>query len=188
MANKTTVALTKEQYTQIIDTMRKGGPAFRKNDRIATALVLEANLGIRIQDILNLRLCDIIKDGERYRLNIVEQKTKKKRRFTVPDPIYKYIEDYAREKNIRSNEKLFAIKEREVQRYLQVVTEYLSYDNVGTHSFRKFYATDIYYSNNQDIVLVQTLLQHSSVKTTQRYIGISSQKQEEAILGHMALR
>ena len=65
MANKTTVALTKEQYHEIIDTMRNGGGYFRKNDRIATALVLEANLGLKIEDILNLKLNDIIMDGDR---------------------------------------------------------------------------------------------------------------------------
>ena len=187
MANKTTVALTREQYEEIIDTMRTGGVGFRKNDRIATVLVLEANLGLRIEDILNLRLDDIIKDGDRYRLNITEQKTKKKRTFTVPLPIYQYIKLYAIENGIKEDEKLFAIKERNVQQYLAKVAEYLNYENIGTHSFRKFYATDIYVNNNYNIVLVQQLLQHSSVATTQRYIGITSQMQEEAIMGHMML-
>lgn len=188
MANKTTVALTREQYEEIIDTMRKGGSYFRKNDRIATILVLEANLGLRIEDILNLKLKDIILDGDRYRLNITEQKTKKKRTFTVPLPIYQYIKLYAMENNIPEGDKLFPIKERNVQKYLQKVADYLGYENIGTHSFRKFYATDIYVNNNYNIILVQQLLQHSSVATTQRYIGISSQAQEEAILNHMVLR
>ena len=188
MANKTTVALTKEQFENIIDTMRIGGVAFKKNDRIATALVLEANLGLRIEDILNLRLNDIIFDGGRYRLNIIEQKTGKKRTFTVPLPIYQYIKLYTMENNIKPGEEIFQIKERNVQKYLQKVADYLGYENIGTHSFRKFYATDIYNNNDHNIMLVQQLLQHSSVATTQRYIGISSQMQEEAILNHMALR
>lgn len=188
MANKTTVALTKEQYEEIIDTMRTGGAYFKRNDRIATALVLEANLGLRIEDILNLRLDDIIMDGDRYRLNIREQKTKKKRTFTVPLPIYQYIKLYAMENDIKENERLFPIGERAVAKYLQKVADYLELEHIGTHSFRKFYATDIYNNNNHDIILVQSLLQHSSVAVTQRYVGITSQMQEEAILGHMALR
>lgn len=84
MANKKTRALTVEEYNQIIDTMRTGFTGCRPNDRIATALIIEANLGIRISDILNLKLSDIIKEGSRYRLNIIEQKTKKSRNFTVP--------------------------------------------------------------------------------------------------------
>lgn len=79
MANKRTRALTVEEYDQIIDTMRTGFAGCRPNDRIATALIIEANLGIRISDILKLKLSDIIKEGSRYRLNIIEQKTKKNR-------------------------------------------------------------------------------------------------------------
>lgn len=78
MANKITVALTKEQYQQIISIMRTGGSGFRSNDRIASCLVLEANLGLRIGDILKLHLKDIIRDGFRYRLDINEEKTGKK--------------------------------------------------------------------------------------------------------------
>ena len=82
--NKRTVALTVDQYHEIIDTMRTGFSGCRANNRIATALIIEANLGLRISDILTLKLDDIVKDGDRYRLDIIEQKTQKKRTFTVP--------------------------------------------------------------------------------------------------------
>ena len=94
MANITTVALTLEQYKEIIETMRTGGAGFRANDRIAAALILEANLGIRISDILMLTPKNIIKDGYRYRLNITEIKTKKRRPFTVPEEVYLFIKNY----------------------------------------------------------------------------------------------
>lgn len=35
MANKKSLALTKEQYENLIGSMRKGGNTFRANDRIA---------------------------------------------------------------------------------------------------------------------------------------------------------
>lgn len=53
--NKKTKALTTEQYKEIIQTMREGFSGCRPNERIATALVLEGNLGLRISDILQLR-------------------------------------------------------------------------------------------------------------------------------------
>ena len=62
--NKKTMALTTDQYKEIIQTMREGFSGFRANDRVATALVLEGNLGIRISDILRLRQTDIVPDGE----------------------------------------------------------------------------------------------------------------------------
>ena len=71
--------------------MKQGFTGCRPNERVATALVLEANLGLRISDIIHLRLADIVKDGERYRLSIVEQKTKKARTFTVPLALYQFI-------------------------------------------------------------------------------------------------
>lgn len=187
MANKTTVALTQEQYKEIIDTMKTGGVGFRPNNRIATALVLEANLGLRIEDILDLKLKDIIADGNRYRLNIKEKKTSKKRTFTVPLQIYNYIKVYAVDNKINDNEKLFPIGERAVQKYLSKVVDYLGYENIGTHSFRKFFATEIYLNNNYNIILVQQLLQHSSVATTQKYVGITSEMQEKALMNHINL-
>ena len=76
--NKRTIALTTEQYKEIIQTMREGFCGCRPNERIATALVLEGNLGLRISDILSLRLSDIVRDGDRYRLEITEQKMQRK--------------------------------------------------------------------------------------------------------------
>jgi integrase len=187
MANKMTVALTRKQYEEIIRTMHEGGAGFRKNPRIATALVLEANLGLRIEDILELRLKDIIRDGSRYRLDIHEQKTGKKRTFTVPAEIYMYIENYCLKNKVRPQDRIFPIKERGIQKYLQKVADYLGYENIGTHSFRKYYATDIYNQNGHDIALVQILLQHTSAATTQRYINISPEKVEDAIRGHIDL-
>lgn len=62
--NIKTVALTKEQYQTIIQTMKQGFTGCRPNERIATVLTLEANLGLRISDIIHLRLADIVKDGD----------------------------------------------------------------------------------------------------------------------------
>ena len=185
--NKKTKALTTEQYKEIIQTMRTGFCGCRSNDRIATALVLEGNLGLRISDILRLRPCDIVRDGDRYHLEIVEQKTGKRREFTVPLVIAQYIENYCLRNGIRSNDLLFPITERAVQKQLAIVCGYLGFEGISTHSFRKWYATEIYKNNGYDIALVQRLLQHSSAAVTQRYIGIEPQRIESAIEGHAQL-
>lgn len=185
--NKKTTALTKEQYTEIIQTMKQGFCGCRPNERIATALVLEGNLGLRISDILELRPCDIIRDGDRYRLEVVEQKTGKSRVFTVPLVIQQYIENYCLRNGIRRSDLIFPITERAVQKQLHIVCDYLGYEGISTHSFRKWYATEIYKANGFDIALVQRLLQHSSAATTQRYIGIEPQRIEQAIQNHAQL-
>lgn len=180
-------ALTTEQYKAIIKVMRSGSGSFRANPRCAEALVAEANLGMRIGDILRMRLCDIVRDGGRYRLDITEEKTGKKRSFTVPDSVYDHFCDYAKKHSISPDALLFPIKVRVVQRNLDIVCRLLGFENISTHSFRKWYATDIYEKNGHDIVLVQQLLQHSSPTVTRRYIGISDQKIENAIAGHVLL-
>ena len=185
--NKTTKALTTEQYKEIIQTMKEGFCGCRPNERVATALVLEGNLGIRVSDIVKLRLCDIVRDGDRYRLEITEQKTGKKRVFTVPLVIRQYIENYCLRNGIKHNELIFPITERAIQKQLAIVCDYLGYEGISTHSFRKWYATEIYKNNGYDIALVQRLLQHSSAAVTQRYIGIEPQRIEKAIEGHAKL-
>jgi len=157
------------------------------NERVATALVLEGNLGLRISDILKLRLCDIVRDGDRYRLEITEQKTGKRRIFTVPLVIQQYIENYCLRNGIQRNDLIFPITERAVQKQLHIVCDYLGFEGISTHSFRKWYATEIYNANGFDIALVQRLLQHSSAATTQRYIGIEPQRIEQAIQNHANL-
>lgn len=184
--------ITTEEYNLIIDTIRNGfsfeNVGYRPNNRIATALSLQANLGLRVGDLLNLRLSDIVKQGDIYKLDIVEDKTNKKRIFIVPMPIYSYILEYCVENNISCKAKIFDISVRGVQKHLKSVCSYLGFEDVGTHSFRKYFATNIYINNNYNIVLVKQLLQHSDIKTTQRYINMSSAEIEIVLNNHLCLR
>lgn len=191
MANKNTLALSVDQYEMIIKVLQKGfihhGIKHRSNFRIATILVIEANLGIRIGDVLALRFSDIVQDGARYRLNIVEQKTGKPRTFTVPLELYNYIELYMFRNKISEKARLFPVTNRAVQKSLKAVCEYLGYTHVSTHSFRKFFATNIYIKSGYNIELVRQLLQHSSTVVTQRYIGIGSKELEDALVDNLNL-
>ena len=91
MANYKTKAVSEEQYNEILKTIDTGFLTSRPNPQISTILRLEANLGLRISDILNLTLNDFVYDIGRFRLDITEQKTGKKREFTVPLQIYEYL-------------------------------------------------------------------------------------------------
>ena len=189
--NKRTRAIDEDTYKLIIATMKNGfaheGVQYKPNERIATVLVLEYNLGLRVGDILNLTVDSFVKDGSRYRLDIYEQKTGKYRNFTVVNEIYQFVRDYAYAHNISSKAKLFPITERAVLKHLKSVCSYLGLEGVGSHSFRKGFATNIYVNNHYNIELVRTLLQHSSVNVTQRYIGIGSKELEDAIQKNVCL-
>ena len=189
--NKRTRAIDEDTYKLIIATMKNGftheGVQYKPNERIATVLVLEYNLGLRVGDILQLKVDSFVKDGSRYRLDMYEQKTNKYRNFTVPNEVYQFVLDYAYKNHISSETRLFPITERAVLKHLKAVCSYLGLDGVGSHSFRKGFATNVYVNNSYNIELVRTLLQHSSVNVTQRYIGIGSKELEDAINKNVCL-
>lgn len=182
-----------EEYKAILTTIGSGftykvdgsDKKFRPNIRVKLALMLEGNLGVRIGDIVDLTLKSFRSNGINYTINIKEQKTKKLREFTVPMEIYNVIKIYALENGLDDTDKLFPITERAVQKQLKIVCDHLGLEDVSTHSFRKFYANEIFNRSGQNIELVRALLQHSSITITQKYIGVSSKEIEEAISNHI---
>lgn len=188
--NKKCRPLEKEEYEKIIETITFGfedekGKCY-PSKHISTILVTMANSGLRINDALSLKLSSIVKDGNRYHFdNFKEQKTKKTRSFTIAPEVYTYLQEYALSEGIGRDKKLFNISSRGVSKHLKRVCEYLGYERVGTHSFRKFFATSIYNNNGYNVELVRELLQHSSVAITQAYLGVSPQIVEKALLNHI---
>lgn len=192
MSNKKTIAVTQAEYENLIQTIYHGfvtkdGKRVRPNERLAVLLMLEANLGLRIGDILQLKLSDIVRDGSRYRLDIREQKTGKLRTFTVPDQIRTFIQSYASRNGIEADALLFDLTARGVQKQLKMTADHLGMKGISTHSFRKYFATSIYLDNDYNIELVRTLLQHSSTAITQKYIGIQQKDVENALQKHIKL-
>ncbi|MBQ8043718.1 MAG: tyrosine-type recombinase/integrase [Clostridia bacterium] len=191
--NKKCRPLEKEEYEKIIETITFGfeddkGKCY-PNKQIASVFVVQANTGLRIGDTLSIRLCDFVKDGNRYHFNnFREQKTKKVRTFTISPEIYTYMQTYALENGIKPDSKLFNISSRGVSKHLKRVCDYLGYERVGSHSFRKMYATEIYYKySGKDIALISNLLSHSSIAITQRYIGVTSENIEKALQNYVRI-
>ena len=189
--NKKTKALDKETYKEIITAIRKGfnygEHVFKPNKRLATLLVVQANIGVRISDILHLTLSDVVYESGRYHLDIIEQKTGKGRNFTVPTELFQFLKQYTEDNGTAPTARIFPISERAVQKQLKIVADFFGIDGISTHSFRKFYATEMYLNNDYDIELVRHLLQHSSSSTTQRYIGISEKRVENALKNHLCI-
>ena len=185
MGRYVTRSLDEKNYKELIETIREGytdydGVKHRPNNQLATILILEANLGCRIGDILNLTTDSIILDGSVYKLNITEQKTGKKRCFIVPKPVKNFIDAYIRETNLYRGP-LFDIKAPAVWKQLRAVTAYMGLDDISSHSFRKFAANTLLERSGNNIEVVREFLQHASVITTQTYIRRSDSQMEEAI-------
>lgn len=85
---------------------------FKPNPQVALALGLEASLGIRIGDVLELE----VRNFRGNKLITKEKKTGKVQYRDINAAVSEYIKDYALENGIRLGDKLFNIKVRNVQK------------------------------------------------------------------------
>lgn len=182
MGRYTTALIDNNQISDIIKVLRSGytykNVTHRSNYQVATIMLLQANLGCRIGDIVHLEVENIVYDGEAYRLDMIEQKTGKLRRYVVATPVKAVIDDWCRMKCITKG-RLFTIEEPAVWKQLRAVTGYLNMQNVSAHSFRKSAAMRVYNDSGKDIALTCQYLNHSSPSVTMAYLKRSTKQMDE---------
>lgn len=186
MGEYTTRPITKTELIKIVQTINNGfttkdGAQVKPNNRIATILVTQANVGMRINDILQLTMDSIKVIGDSMFLDAVEEKTNKRRRFGISTELYYKLKEYANHNNIDDDRLLFPITQRVVQKVLKKCCDTLGYKEVSTHSFRKYYALLWYEKTNHNIKYVMDLLQHSNVTRTQLYLNIQPSNYNELL-------
>ena len=173
-----------EQTAAVLKALRSGyehnGVKHRPNYQIATILLLQANLGCRIGDIVHLTVENIVFDGETWRLDMEEEKTGKVRRFVIPSPVKDMIDEWCKMKKITFG-RLFYIEEPAVWKQLRAVTAFLGIKNVSAHSFRKAAAYRVYLDSGKDIALTSQYLNHSSTSTTLLYLRRTSKQMDELL-------
>lgn len=183
--NRKTSCITEEQFNKIVNLIHDGSNdgKIRKSKEIAIMLTITGNCGLRIGDCTKLKLNSFIKEGDNYKYNIIEEKTGKKRTCIIPTEIYVLIKNYAKENNKKENEIIFKHSIRAIQYKLKNVANYLGndYKNISTHSFRKCAGMRIYRLSGNDIELTRKFLNHSSVSTTQRYLGVNDEEINELL-------
>lgn len=186
MGAYTTLSANEKIYHDVVNALREGfrgtnGKTHRPSPKIAAIVVIQANFGIRIGDLVRLRLCDIVREGNFYRLDIVEEKTGKNRTYPVPDAVHDFLAAYCKDNNISIADRIFPVTTRAVQKQLKEVCEYLGYKDISTHSFRKYAGQEVYKNSGYDIVAAQEFYSHSSVQITQTYLKRSSKQLQDAI-------
>lgn len=149
---------------------------FRPNKNLSLALQLQASIGLRIGDVLDLK----VNNFRNGKLEIRESKTSKLQYREINSNIVTKIMQYAIENKLGSTDKLFNVGVRAIQKQLKIVCDFLGLQNISTHSFRKMYAVTIYENNNNNIELVKELLNHTNISTTQRYIRVTQKSIDEA--------
>lgn len=149
--------------------------------------VLGINTGLRVSDILTLKVNDIYKKSH---IIIVEQKTRKNKRFLINDKLQNEVSSYIKRNNLTDD--MYLIQSRKgdnrpvsrVQAYrvLNQAAAVLGLDEIGTHTMRKTFGY-WHYKRNKDVAILQEIFNHSSPSITLRYIGINDDIKDETIKG-----
>jgi len=139
-------------------------------------------LGLRISDVINLKLSNI--NWNLNTINIIQQKTQNTLILPLIDEIKYPLLDYL--KNARKNideDYVFITNNAPIGKYKSksfwhIVTKYMDKANIdytnkhhGTHSLRHSLASNLL-NKNIPITTISSILGHSTVKTTQKYLTI----------------
>lgn len=162
----------------------------KANKRDYMLFVVGINVGLRVGDLLQLKIGDVINSNGKFKDKIVidEEKTDKTRYFKLNDSAKESIEVYLDSlKDYDMNDYLF--RSRKGNEPLRVdsthkivkntLRELNIKGNFGTHSLRKTWAYHTYMNNSSNPRILATLqkaLNHSSQDVTLRYIGIEQEE------------
>ena len=147
----------------------------KKSKRDLLLFSLGINSGLRISDILKLKVKDVQNVDF---IEIKEQKTQKHKRFPVSYAYKRLLNNYTKGK--LPDEWLFKSKKgnrpiTRVQAYriISRACEKVGITTkIGTHTLRKTFGYH-FYQEKKDIALLQTIFNHSTPTVTLRYIGIN---------------
>lgn len=162
----------------------------QQNLRDYCLFVLGINSGLRISDLLKLRISDIIENNKiKERISLREKKTNKFKDFPLSDKTKQAIKEYLKTRNYTENEPLFISRKNkgfllrgQAYKIINNVAQSVGIkEKIGTHTLRKTFGYHAY-NNGYDITLIQKLFNHSSPSVTLRYIGITQDKLDDVYL------
>ena len=164
--------------------------------------VLGINSGLRISDILALKVGDVFRapGKPRNELSLVEKKTGKTKRFYFGDTVTKLLVGYYQQEHPCLDQYLFPsrkhtgrpIRRERAWKILNQAAELIGLvdrdsagqlisGRIGTHTLRKTFGYHAYQSG-VDLALLQDLFNHASERTTLRYIGITEEHKKAVYL------
>lgn len=137
-------------------------------------------------DVLRFRWKDILGVSS---ITIVEQKTKKTRKIPFNPSVQKSFDNLWKllgcpDKNDYIMQSPNGDQPITIQRVNQVLKEFktkyhLKIENFSTHTFRKTFGRFVYDTNNhsaESLLLLNKILNHSSIQITKTYIGITQEE------------
>lgn len=150
--------------------------------------ILGINLGLRISDLLQLKVSDFIEENNRFRKHaiVTEDKTNKKRKMAISDAVKREIKaagisEYSEDYLFPSRKGSKPIGRVQAYRILNDAAERAGLTEIGTHTLRKTFGYHAY-KGGVSIQTIQKLLNHSSEKDTVKYIGINQDNLDDVHL------
>ena len=148
------------------------------------------SLGRRVGDTVALKWADIFRADGKYRKRLTqleEEKTGKKLAPILNALAKQKIEEYIELTGIKPmqhyDETIVDNSSAAFRKMLKKAVDNVGLEySISTHSFRKWYANTIYRLHPQDadsLMIVQTMLGHSSPEITKIYIGEIDKKQDK---------
>lgn len=154
----------------------------RQSYRDYFLFVVGINTGLRISDILPLRVCDV---RDKTHITITEKKTGKAKRFKINTTLRELIDEYTHGMGV--NDYLFPSRKGDkpitrVQAYrlLNNAAAVAGLEEIGTHTLRKTFGYH-FYQKTKDVAQLQEIFNHSAPSVTLRYIGINQDIIDRAI-------
>lgn len=144
--------------------------------------ILGINTGLRISDLLRLKVADV---RNKTHILITEKKTDKRKKFKLNDKLRKAIDKYTLGK--RNDEYLFPstsgnkpITRVRAYQIINGAARMIGLTEIGTHTLRKTFGYH-FYQRTRDIATLQMIFNHSHPSITLRYIGINQDLMDAAV-------
>ena len=145
----------------------------KKNDRDYMLFLMGVHTGLRISDLLRLRVRDV---KDRSHITLIEKKTKKQRKILINKELKLELKQYCKDK--QHYEFLFQSRNGGNNPISRVRAYQILYEvgevfgiHISCHTLRKTFGY-IHYKANNDVVYLMEIFNHATPKITLRYIGV----------------
>lgn len=172
----------------------------KKGKRNELLFSIGINTAYRISDLRRLKISDVLiisrdRVVAKERLEMKEQKTGKHNSIIISKKLQKLILEYCKTEfsdelanrdfdhylfpSQKGNDK--PMKRQTVWEILSNAAKTIGVNNIGSHSMRKTFGYFLY-KNGTSVEIIQELLNHSSQRETLRYIGITQEDKDTAVI------
>jgi integrase len=182
--------IRERRHIEAMKRILRGNPGTGLRDHCL--FVLGINSGLRVSDLLRLKVGDVLdaKGKIKDRITLREQKTGKAKTFPISQTAAKAIKEYLDTRRGCSREEPLFLSRKEKGHLRRAQAYKIIRDAaravgieeaIGTHTLRKTFGYWAY-KEGKDLTLIQKLLNHASPAVTLAYIGITQDQLDDVYL------